>query len=120
MPPVGQNRTFGSGAATEDNQRTPPDGSAGKNFSTGKPKSISMMASDTVEQPGSAGTGASVSASARSGEVPGLTRNAAPASHARDTSSALSTVPMPATTSGTSATIARSAASATSVRSVTS
>jgi hypothetical protein len=120
MPPVGQNRTFGKGAATELSQRTPPDDSAGKNFSTRNPKSISIMTSDTVEQPGNAGTGASVSASARSGDVPGLARNAAPASQARETSSRFTTVPMPATTSGTSAMIARNAESAASVRNVTS
>ena len=98
----------------------PPDGSAGKNFSTGKPRAASAIASDTVAQPGSAGTGASASACARSGGVPGLTRKSAPASTACVTSSGLMTVPTPTMMSGTSAMMARTASSAAGVRSVIS
>ena len=57
----------------------PPEASAGKNFSTLKPRAASAIASDTVAQPGSTGTDASASAAASSGGVPGLTRYFAPA-----------------------------------------
>src|SRR6186997_90911 len=120
MPPVGQNRTSGKGSATALSQRVPPDGSAGKNFSTGKPKAASVMASETVAQPGSAGTGASASAWARSAGVPGLTRKSAPASTACAMSSGLVTVPTPTIISSTSAMIARTASIAAGVRNVIS
>src|SRR5262245_22777383 len=120
MPPVGQNRISGSGAATALSQRAPPDGSAGKQSSTAKPRPASVIASDTVAQPGSTGTAVSASASTSAGGVPGLTRNWAPASQARATSTGSVNVPTPAITSGTSAMMMRNASSAASVRNVTS
>src|SRR6202171_2728453 len=106
MPPVGQNLSSGQGAATDLSQAMPPDGSAGKNFSTRKPSAASASASDTLAQPGSAGTGAAASDAASSGVVPGLTRYLAPAASAAATSALLSTVPAPTTHSGTCAAIA--------------
>src|SRR5215467_14203006 len=73
MPPVGQNLIPGNGAATALSQATPPDCSAGKNLSTVKPRSISAIASLTVAQPGTTGTGASASAAA---SVHGVERSA--------------------------------------------
>src|ERR1051326_6736104 len=95
MPPVGQNFSSGHGAATDLSQPTPPAASAGKNFSTRKPRRESASASETLAQPGSAGTGAAASATASSAVVPGLTRNLAPASIAAATSAPPSTVPAP-------------------------
>src|SRR5436309_9875601 len=106
MPPVGQNFSSGQGAATDLSQAMPPDGSAGKNFSTRKPSAESVSASDTVAQPGSAGTGAAASAAARAVGVPGLTRNWAPAASAAAKSVLPSTVPAPTTHLGTCAAIA--------------
>src|SRR6185295_19633131 len=111
-PPVGQKRISGNGSATALSQRTPPDGSAGKNFNTGKPNAASVIASDTVVQPGSAGTGASARACTRLAGVPGLTRKSAPASMAWVTSSGFTTVPTPTMISFTSAMMARTASSA--------
>src|SRR5262249_52449877 len=71
MPPVGQNLMSCNGAATDLSQAVPPEASAGKNFSTGKPRAASAIASETVAQPGSTGTGASASAAASSPGVPG-------------------------------------------------
>src|SRR5262245_16392482 len=65
MPPVGQNLISGSGAATDLSHAVPPEASAGKNFSTLKPRADSAIASETVAQPGSTGTDASASAFAR-------------------------------------------------------
>jgi len=120
IPPVGQNLTAGNGAATALSQARPPDDSAGKNFSTLKPSSASVIASLTVAQPGSAGTGACASAVASGAGVPGLTRYLAPAATAAETSAGRSTVPAPTTQSATSAAIAHIASSATRVRNVTS
>src|SRR5689334_24966752 len=120
MPPVGQNLISGNGAATDLSQAVPPDASAGKNFSTLKPRPASVIASDTVAQPGSTGTGASASADARSNGVPGLTRYFAPAEIAAAMSDTRVTVPTPTTQSGTSAAMALIASSAALVRSVTS
>src|SRR6185369_9639408 len=120
MPPVGQNLRSGSGAATDLSHAVPPDASAGKNFSTGNPRAASVIASDTVAQPGSAGTGASAKASASSDGVPGLTRYFAPAETAAAMSGVRVTVPTPTTQSGTSRAIARIASSAVRVRKVTS
>src|SRR5689334_24070377 len=120
MPPVGQNLASASGALTDLSQATPPDASAGKNFSTLKPRADSAIASDTVAQPGSTGTAASASAAARSAGVPGLTRYFAPAATDAAMSATRMTVPAPTTQSGTSAAIARMASIATFVRSVTS
>ena len=72
----------GSGAATDFSHAMPPEASAGKNFSTLKPRAASAIASETVAQPGSTGTAASASAAASSGGVPGLTRYFAPAAMA--------------------------------------
>src|ERR1700736_3698042 len=120
MPPVGQNLSAAQGAATDFSHATPPDGSAGKNFSTRKPSAASASASDTLAQPGSAGTGAAASDATSSGVVPGLTRYLAPAASAAATSALLSTVPAPTTHSGTCAAIASMAPRAACVRSVTS
>src|SRR3954465_7978424 len=106
MPPVGQNLISGSGAATDFSHAVPPDASAGKNFSTLKPRAASAIASDTVAQPGSTGTEASASAAASSAGVPGLTRYFAPAAIAADTSAVFVTVPTPTIQSGTSDAIA--------------
>src|SRR5262249_6074406 len=78
------------------------------------------IASLTVAQPGSAGTGADASASASASDVPGLTRKLAPAATAACTSSAVNTVPTPTTASATSLMIAFMDSSAACVRSVTS
>src|SRR5437868_14527724 len=112
IPPVGQNLMSGKGAATDFSQATPPDASAGKNFSTLKPRPLSAIASDTVAHPGSTGTDASASAAASSGGVPGLTRYLAPAETAAAISSTRVTVPTPTMQSGTSPAIARIASSA--------
>src|SRR6202162_1829073 len=120
MPPVGQNLSSGQGAATDFSQATPPDGSAGKNLSTRKPSAESVSASDTLAQPGSAGTGAAASAAASFAEVPGLTRYFAPAARADATSASPSTVPAPTTHSGTCAAIAAMASRAERVGSDTS
>src|SRR6266700_2822894 len=120
MPPVGQNLNCGQGAATDFSQAIPPDGSAGKNLSTRKPSAESASASDTLAQPGSAGTGAAASAAASAAVVPGLTRYLAPTASATATSASPSTVPAPTPHSGTCAAIARMASSAARVRSVTS
>src|SRR5215831_11009236 len=100
MPPVGQNFASGSGAATDLSHAVPPDASAGKNFSTLKPRPMSVIASVTVAQPGSTGTEASAIAAA--------------------TSACFTTVPTPTTQAGTSAEIAFTASIAALVRSVTS
>src|SRR5947208_9476871 len=120
MPPVGQNLSCGQGAATDFSQAIPPDGSAGKNLRTRKPSAESASASDTLAQPGSAGTGAAASAAASVAVVPGLTRYLAPTASAAATSASPSTVPAPTPHSGTCAAIAAMASSATRVRSVTS
>src|SRR5712691_2420525 len=120
MPPVGQNLSSGQGAAMDLSQAMPPDASAGKNLSTRKPSAESVSASDTVAQPGSAGTGAAASAMASSAGVPGLTRYPAPAASAAGTSPSPSTVPGPAIHAGTCAAISAMASSAARVRSVTS
>src|SRR6266567_2643961 len=120
MPPVGQNLSCGQGAATDFSQAIPPDGSAGKNLRTRKPSAESVSASDTLVQPGSAGTGAAASAAASVAVVPGLTRYLAPTASAAATSASPSTVPAPTPHSGTCAAIAAMASSATRVRSVTS
>src|SRR4051794_36630985 len=120
IPPVGQNLSSGNGAATDFSHAVPPQASAGKNFSTLKPRAPSAIASDTVAQPGSTGISASANAAASSGGVPGLTRYFAPAAIAAATSAGRITVPTPTTQSATSATIARMASSAGLVRSVTS
>src|SRR5436305_15306813 len=112
IPPVGQNLMSGKGAATDFSQATPPDASAGKNFSTLKPRPLSAIASDTVAQPGSTGTDASASAAASSAGVPGLTRYFAPAAMAATMSDTRVTVPTPMTQSGTCAAMARHASSA--------
>src|SRR3954452_3620243 len=106
MPPVGQNLMSGSGAATDFSHAVPPDASAGKNFSTLKPRAASVIASETVAQPGSTGTDASASAEASSDGVPGLTRYFAPAATAAAMSDPRVTVPTPTTQSGSSAAIA--------------
>src|SRR5262249_59312482 len=116
MPPVGQNLIPGNGAATALSHGTPPDCSAGKNLSTVKPRSISAIASLTVAQPGTTGTGASASAAASAGGVPGLTRYFAPALSAAGISALRVTVPTPTTQSGTSAAMACTASSAARVR----
>ena len=67
----------------------PPAASAGKNFSTPNPRSASAIASETVAQPGSAGTAAAASASASTAGVPGVTRNCAPALSAGSISAGL-------------------------------
>src|ERR1043166_6737406 len=100
MPPVGQNLIPGSGAATALSQAMPPDCSAGKNLSAVKPRSISAIASLTVAQPGTTGTGASASAVASADGVPGLTRYLAPALSAAGMSAVRVTVPTPTTHSG--------------------
>src|SRR4029077_20543240 len=106
MPPVGQNFSSGKGAATDLSHAVPPEASAGKNFSTLKPRAASAIASETVAQPGSTGTEAAASAAASSAGVPGLTRYFAPASIAAAMSETLVTVPTPTTQSGTCAAIA--------------
>src|SRR5437588_1661178 len=120
MPPVGQNLIPGSGAATALSQAIPPDCSAGKNLSTVKPRSMSAIASLTVAQPGTTGTGAPASATASAGGVPGLTRYLAPALSAAGISALRVTVPTPTTQSGTSPAIACTASSAARVRKLTS
>src|SRR3954447_3248089 len=120
MPPVGQNRRSGNGAATDFSHATPPQASAGKNFSTLNPREASAIASDTVAQPGRTGTEASASAAASSAGVPGLTRYFAPAAIAAAMSEMRVTVPTPTMQSGTSAATLVMAATAAFVRSVTS
>src|SRR2546423_14463848 len=120
IPPVGQNLRSGNGAATDLSHATPPEASAGKNFSTLKPRPLSVIASETVAQPGSTGTDASASAAASAVGVPGLTRYFAPAAIAAAISDTRVTVPTPTMQSGTCAAIARIAARAAKVRSVTS
>src|SRR5580704_14377483 len=112
MPPVGQNLSPGSGAATALSQGMPPEASAGKNLSTVNPRSINAIASLTVAQPGTTGTGASPSAAASAGGVPGLTRYFAPALKAAGMSALRVTVPTPTTQSGTSAAMACTASRA--------
>src|ERR1043165_7046764 len=97
IPPVGQNFSSGSGAATDLSHATPPEASAGKNFSTLKPRLLSAIASDSVAQTGSPGTDASASASASPPGVPGLTRYFAPAAIAAAMSETRVTVPTPTT-----------------------
>src|SRR5436305_14053620 len=92
-PPVGQNFRSGNGAATDLSHATPPQASAGKNFSTLNPREASVIASETVAQPGSTGTDASASAAASSDGVPGLTRYFAPAITAAATADTSVTVP---------------------------
>src|SRR5688572_19640163 len=120
IPPVGQNFRSGSGAATDFSHATPPEASAGKNFSTLKPQPFSAIASETVAHPGNTGTLVSASAAASSGGVPGLTRYFAPAEIAAAISGTRVTVPTPTMQSGTSPAIALMASSAALVRSVTS
>src|SRR5712691_11267317 len=112
MPPVGQNLSSGQGAAMDLSQAMPPDASAGKNLSTRKPSAESVSASDTVAQPGNAGTGAAASAAASCAVVPGLTRYLAPTASADATSASPRTVPAPTTHSGTCAANVRMASSA--------
>src|SRR6188472_4764921 len=112
MPPVGQNFASGSGAATDLSHAVPPDASAGKNLRTLKPSAESVIASETVAQPGSTGTEASASAAASSDGVPGLTRYLAPAAIASAISDGRVIVPAPTTQSGTSAAIALIASTA--------
>ena len=116
IPPVGQNLKSGNGAATDFSHATPPDASAGKNFSTLNPRAESAIASDTVAQPGSTGTDASASAAASSAGVPGLTRYLAPAAMAAAMSETRVTVPTPTVQSGTCAAIALIASSAALVQ----
>src|SRR5215216_3364370 len=120
MPPVGQNLRFGKGAAIALRKAVPPAASAGKSFTTEKPRLASVMASDTVAQPGNDGSGTRASAAASSADVPGLTRNFAPADKASRISGTSLTVPIPTTACGTSAAILLAASTATGVRSVTS
>src|SRR4029077_6503592 len=120
IPPVGQNLKSGSGAATDFSHATPPDASAGKNFSTLNPRAESAIASDTVAQPGRTGTEASASAAASSGGVPGLTRYFAPAAIAAAISETRVTVPTPTPHPGPCAGIASIPSRAPLVRSVTS
>ena len=56
IPPVGQNFSDGSGPAIDFRYATPPDASAGKNFSAVSPRSASRIASDTVLTPGRNGS----------------------------------------------------------------
>ena len=79
MPPVGQKRRSGKGAANEASSLAPPTASAGNSFSARNPSSRRAIASETVAQPGRNGTGAPTAARASSGVAPGLTRNRAPA-----------------------------------------
>src|ERR1044072_1707163 len=106
MPPVGQNFASGNGAATDLSHAVPPEASAGKNFRTLNPRAESAIASETVAQPGSAGTEASASTAVSSGGVPGLTRYVAPAATANTMSDGRVMVPAPTSQSGTSAAIA--------------
>src|SRR4051794_41734495 len=112
MPPVGQNLISGSGAASDCSHAVPPDASAGKNFSTLKPRAASAIASETVAQPGSTGTDASASAEASSDGVPGLTRYVAPTVIAAEISAGRVAGPTPPTQSRTPPAKPRGATSA--------
>ena len=118
-PPVGQNATCGIGAPMALSAAAPPEGSAGKNLSTSRPRSRSRMASVAVAAPGSIGSPASSAASRSRSVAPGETPKVAPASIAARTSCGVSSVPAPTRPPGTRA-ISRIASSAAGVRSVTS
>src|SRR3954466_15300768 len=97
IPPVGQNLSEGNGPAIDFRNATPPDASAGKNFSAVSPRSASFIASDTVLAPGRNGSPVSKHASRPASVQPGVTRNFAPASAACFACSGAVTVPAPMT-----------------------
>src|SRR5688572_24328512 len=120
IPPVGQNRAAGTGAAIDFRNAAPPDASAGKNFSSVQPASSTASTSETVAVPGRNGSPVSAIAPSSDGVEPGDTRNCAPASRASFAWPGVTIVPAPTRISGTSAAIARIASSATGVRRVSS
>ena len=108
------------GAATALIMARPPDGSAGKNFTTSSPNSIAFAISLGVTTPGVIGIFFSMQYVTIFGSSPGLTMNSAPAAMARSTCSVVRTVPAPTTISGNSVFMMRIDSSAASVRKVTS
>src|ERR1700677_2586726 len=115
MPPVGQKRRSGRGAASEASSFAPPTDSAGKSLSARKPSSLSAIASEAVAHPGRNGTGDCAAALGSAVGAPGLTRNLAPAATAWLIWSVETIVPAPTTAFGTFLAIALIASSAAGV-----
>ena len=112
MPPVGQNRSDGSGPCTADRYARPPLASAGKNFIAVRPRSASVSISVIVLLPASSGTPLASAASSSRGGEPG--RDQELRARAGDRLDLLGgvTVPAPMTIPGTSAATRSIAASA--------
>ena len=81
---MGRNRTDGATAASDDSVATPPEASAGKNFTSRTPDATTRISSVTVATPGTNGTGHADAADSSASLDPGLTANAAPAASASD------------------------------------
>ena len=99
---------------------SPPDCSAGKNFTTSRPSSMACSISEGLDVPGVMGTFFSIQYFTVLGFNPGLTMNFAPASTAASTCSAFSTVPAPTHISGKFVVMILMASAAAPVRKVTS
>ena len=98
----------------------PPAASAGKNFTTSRPRERAISTSLGFAVPGVTGTPFSMQYFTTSGFKPGLTMNFAPAFTARSTCSVVRTVPAPTNISGHSFAMMRMDSSAAAVRKVTS
>ena len=79
---------------------SPPEGTAGKNFTASKPISIACSISLGLEIPGVIGIFFSIQWETTLGLKPGLTMNFAPAAMARSACSVVNTVPAPSSISG--------------------
>ena len=120
IPPVGINFMLTYGAAMALIFASPPDCSAGKNFTTSSPSSIACSMSEGLEVPGVMGTFFSRQYFTVLGFKPGLTMNLAPAAIAASTCSAFNTVPAPTHMSGNCVVMILIASAAALVRKVTS
>ena len=98
----------------------PPACSAGKNFTTSRPREMAISTSLGLEVPGVTGIPLSTQYFTTVGFRPGLTMNFAPAFTARSTCSVVRTVPAPTNMSGNSFAMIRMDSSAAAVRKVTS
>ncbi len=81
---MGRNRTDGATAASDDSVATPPEASAGKNFTSRQPDATTRISSVTVATPGTNGTEHAAAADNSTSLEPGLTANTAPAAIASD------------------------------------
>ena len=120
IPPVGINFIIVYGALIAFIILSPPAFSAGKNFTTSRPKPSAISSSVGVIMPGQTGKSFLMQYSTTFGLKPGETINFAPAPIARSTCSTVKTVPAPTSISGNFFAIARMLSSAASVRKVTS